>query len=296
LLVCLALAAPRTAAAQTFLQDIPVDCGAGGLISTALAAITDRDGPNRIRLTGICSAEDVDIVGFNRLTIQGGATIKRRFSTFNSRSLTLRSLWFNFTGVPGTVVSLNDSQAVLDNVTVQGAAGDGIILRSGSHLAFAGARSTVTQSGNHGIDAAGGSVVNVVNVTISGNANIGARIYDAASVTLSNQLNGADAGVEVAGNGGGGIEVVGGTLTTDEWTTSAALVNIHDNMGAGISVASGIATITGQSAWPTTPAATLAATSTCSAPRWRSATVSRSPATLLRSSTRMCSSTAATAW
>jgi hypothetical protein len=105
LLTCLAfvliLCGVRPAAAQTttinqtscingtgscltggFLQSLAVDCslaGAAGRISTALASIADRNGPNLITVSNTCSAEVVNIVGFNRLTVQGssGATITK---------------------------------------------------------------------------------------------------------------------------------------------------------------------------------------------------------------------------
>jgi pectate lyase len=71
--------------------------GQAGKISTALASIQDRNGPNRITVTGTCSAENVNVFGFNRLTIQGGAgaTINNRALTItNSRNVTLKSLTF----------------------------------------------------------------------------------------------------------------------------------------------------------------------------------------------------------
>src|SRR5262245_25472476 len=56
-----------------FLQDLTVSCGAGfpaNQVSTVLAQITDRNGPNRITLSG-SGCGGVGIVGFNRLTIVG---------------------------------------------------------------------------------------------------------------------------------------------------------------------------------------------------------------------------------
>src|SRR4051794_26443748 len=93
-----------------FLQDLAVDCsvaGAAGMINTALAQLTDRNGPNRITVSNPCTA-GVSVVGFNRLIIDGGtgATITRGMNVVNSRGVTLRSLTFNFSGVFGVNLSL----------------------------------------------------------------------------------------------------------------------------------------------------------------------------------------------
>jgi hypothetical protein len=72
-----------------FLQSLTVDCNAGGKISTALASIADRNGPNLIAVSGTCSAEGVSVTGFNRLTIQGPATITRGTNIVQSRSITI---------------------------------------------------------------------------------------------------------------------------------------------------------------------------------------------------------------
>jgi len=60
-------------------------------INNALATIQDRNGPNRITLNGICE-EGGNIVGFNRLTIDGGtgATMKGSWVVTNSRGITFR--------------------------------------------------------------------------------------------------------------------------------------------------------------------------------------------------------------
>src|SRR5438067_1802902 len=118
ILVSVLLCGARSAAAQTtiinqtscvgncltngFLQDLFVDCNAGQHIFVALASIADRNGPNRITVSGTC-AEPLSVVGFNRLTIQGTpATITRGFSAINSRSLVLRSLTFDFASALGS--------------------------------------------------------------------------------------------------------------------------------------------------------------------------------------------------
>jgi hypothetical protein len=131
-----------------FLQDLAVDCsvaGAAGRINTALASISDRNGPNRITVTGARGSEGVNIVGFNRLTIEGvgGATITRPVSILDSRSILLKSLTVNLTGVVGTL-ALNGSAVALDGVTVQSALGNGVSVGHGSVLGFTGVPSLIT--------------------------------------------------------------------------------------------------------------------------------------------------------
>jgi len=126
---------PRPVSAQTTLnqttcvpgpasclaQTIAVDCNAGGRINTALASITDRDALNVITVAGTCSAEVVNITGFNRLTIQGngGATITTGMNVSSSRNVMLRSLTFALSN-PGGFLGLAASSVALDGVTVQG--------------------------------------------------------------------------------------------------------------------------------------------------------------------------------
>src|SRR5262245_37702391 len=84
---------------NNFLQDLTVDCaaaGSAGRLSTALASLADRSGPNRISISGACSVEVTNIVGFDRLTIQGnpGSSILRGWNIVDSRLITLKSLTF----------------------------------------------------------------------------------------------------------------------------------------------------------------------------------------------------------
>src|SRR4051812_48544798 len=65
-----------------------VDCAIGQKVSTALATITDRNGPNIINVSGTCN-EGVNIVGHNRLTIAGSATFTQPFNVNNSRNILL---------------------------------------------------------------------------------------------------------------------------------------------------------------------------------------------------------------
>ena len=104
------------AAAQ--LQTINVDCAAGGTVQGALAAITDRDGPNQINVSGICNG-GFNVNGFNRLTIQGGATISltgnQNIFLSDSHSINLTNLLVN----GGAGVTLAASRATFTNVTVR---------------------------------------------------------------------------------------------------------------------------------------------------------------------------------
>ena len=243
-----------------FLQDLAVDCsvaGSAGKLSTALASIADRNGPNRITLAGICNNENPTVVGFNRLTIQGGATLSRGLSIINSRSITLKSLLFNLATAPGGNLSVNSSNVVLDGVTVQSAQFNyGINVGSGSQLGFTGAPSFITGNGFSGINVGAGSLVNVVNVTISNNGlqrggefeGSGIVAHNGASVSLANQIsvNGVrvDAPVDISGHPKQGILVQGGTLSTDA-ESGSALIHVHDNNDVGLELDGGIATMNG---------------------------------------------------
>ncbi len=228
-----------------FLQDLAVDCsaaGAAGRINTALSSIADRNGPNRITVSGTCNA-GVNIVGFNGLTIQGsaGATITRPFIVLNSRSIALKSMTFNFDGVFNGSLNLNDAGVALDGVTVQSSPGDGINVGLGSNLGFSGAPSLITGNGGDGINIGVGSRANVANVTISNNGR-GIKAQNGGSLNLSNQVNGVDAPVDISGNRNAGIEIEGGSLTTG--AEGPALIRIHHNGELGL-VVSGSANVEG---------------------------------------------------
>jgi hypothetical protein len=234
-----------------FIQDVAVDCaaaGPAGQISTALAQITDRDGPNRIRVSNTCNV-GFNVVGFNRLTIEGNpsATLTKGTNIINSRNITLKSLTFDFGQQPMNV-ALNDSQVFLDGVTVQNSAANGGISVGGSGLGFAGAPSLITANLCDGINAGAGSVVVVANVTISNNGvangcgsqRNGIHVHNGGSVNLVNQIliNGVvtDRAVDISGSGKDGIDVEGGTLTTSA-EDGSALIRIHDNAGPGLEIA-----------------------------------------------------------
>jgi hypothetical protein len=237
--------------AAGFLQDLNVDCSIPGPnINLALATIQDRNGPNRITLSGICE-EGGDIVGFNRLTIDGGtgATMKGLWRLTNSRAITIRTVLINFSGIlPGGSLDLNASQLTLDHVTVQGSAnGNGINVSSGSQLGFTGQPSVITGNFNSGIDVGAGSIANIVNVTISNNGLSGVSAHNGGSIILANQflsggqtLNGA---VDIFGNGalhpdnGSGIQLSGASLTTDpDLVDGPGAIHIHNNLGQGLAV------------------------------------------------------------
>src|SRR5262245_52281129 len=60
--------------ANGFKQSIAVTCPAPPgtpSLANALAMITDRNGPNRITITGSCGGVFATIVGHNRLTLEG---------------------------------------------------------------------------------------------------------------------------------------------------------------------------------------------------------------------------------
>jgi len=82
------------------LQTLTVTCGgSGGFpdLASALSTIADRNGPNTINISGVCTA-GVNLVGFNRLVIQGGTfnLPPGQFLGINaSRSITLNHLILN---------------------------------------------------------------------------------------------------------------------------------------------------------------------------------------------------------
>src|SRR3954464_14551266 len=68
---CFGPGGPANCQAAGNLQTVVVDCNAGGRIDTALASIQDREGPNRIQVSGTCGGGLIQVTGFDRLTIAG---------------------------------------------------------------------------------------------------------------------------------------------------------------------------------------------------------------------------------
>jgi hypothetical protein len=243
-----------------FLQSLTVNCAAGERISNALASLTDRNGPNLITISGgICNAEVVNVVGFNRLTIQGPGSIDRATNIVNSRQVTLRKLLFNFATAPGDNITLSGAAVTLDNVTVENTSFTaGINVFQQSSLGFAGA-SAITGNGAYGIDVSGGSLATVANVTISNNGHgtgvggqkDGIRAHNGGSVILANVVRDAtgnlvDGPVDISLNGGDGIKVDGGHLSSNaEGGSANALVHIHDNTGVGVEIGDGAVELDG---------------------------------------------------
>jgi hypothetical protein len=238
-----------------FLKDLSVNCGASGqarLISTALSQIEDRNGPNRITISGTCNEVPI-ITGFNRLRIEGsGGAIMRGTQFRNSRDIVLKSLTITSIG-GGNGLFLTSSSVVLDGVTVQ-VGGNGINLSFQSFLGFTGALSNISGNGLAGILAAGGSAVNLANVTVSNNGSQGGGgtvtssgvvVTGGSSVLLFSKLGNADAPVDISGNVKGGILVDTGTLGMG-LTSPTAPIHIHGNGGAGLGVENGHAVISGQ--------------------------------------------------
>jgi hypothetical protein len=228
-----------------FLQDLTVNCaGAHGTeVSTALAQITDRNGPNRITLSG-GNCGGFGIVGFNNLTIVGDGLPAGGFWRFvNSRNILLRSITFDFSVQPGNL-NMQGSQVTFDGVTVKNSlSGEGAVALVGSALGFTGAPSLITGNSDSGIELDSASHLSVANVTISNNQGHGIRVRG-GSVNLANQipLNGVitDRPVDISGNGKTGIAMEGGTLTQGAWNGNAA-IHIHHNVDTGLQVLGGAA-------------------------------------------------------
>jgi hypothetical protein len=236
------------------LQDLSVDCslaGAAGLINTALAQITDRNGPNRITVSNTCTAL-VNITGFNRLTIQGIGTITNAVSISNSRNVTIKGLTFDFATQGGNFI-INGSQVTFDGVTIKNSPSGvgGVSIQSGS-LTFSGNANKVQSNVCTGISVGPGGFVSVGNVTISGNgqgpncgdSRDGIKVRNGGSVFLANGVvNGGfvDAPVDISGNGGAGISLEGPTTLTSGAQGGSAVIHIHNNSDPGIVMFGGAA-------------------------------------------------------
>lgn len=235
-----------------FLQDLAVDCtnAHGTEVSTALAQITDRNGPNRLRLSG-GNCGGFRIVGFNRLTIEGdGSPMGGFWGVIDSRQVLFKSVTFDFSVQFGNV-SLQGSEVTFDGVTVKNARDvsggpEFAVGLAQSSLSFTGAPSLITNNPCVGISVGAGSRLNLANVTVSNNGlgpscpnhRNGIRVRDGGSVLLSNQINVLgnllDAPVDISGNGpDGGLDVAGGAIEGHA-KTGNAMIRIHDNLGPGL--------------------------------------------------------------
>ena len=246
-----------------FLQDLTVNCANahGTEVSTALAQITDRNGPNRITLSG-GNCGGFRIVGFNRLTIVGdGSALGGFWGFIDSHNILLKSMTFDFS-VQFGYVNIQDSDVTFDGVTVKNArVGGGLpdfaVGLAESSLSFTGAPSLITNNPCVGIGVGVGSRLNVANVTVSNNGlgqgcgslRSGIRVRDGGSVILANRINGigglVDAPVDISGNGsGGGLDVAGGSLS-EAAEGGNAMIRIHDNVGPGLQLGASSAEIEG---------------------------------------------------
>jgi hypothetical protein len=205
-----------------------------------LASITDRNGPNRITITGSCTNVSATIVGHNRLTLEGPVTI-RSLLIVNSTNVTLKSLTVD-AATGGPAVTLNGSEVVLDGTTVRGSCCDvgGVTLLANSVLSGSlNALSTITANIASGVDVGAGSVLNAVNITISNNGRQGVYAHNGGAVNLisrSRVFPGPfmNTPLDISGNDDEGIELEGGTLTTS--AEGGGLIHIHDNGASGLDI------------------------------------------------------------
>jgi hypothetical protein len=235
--------------ASGFKQSIAVTCPGSPNIGQALASITDRNGPNRITITGSCGTQFATIVGHNRLTLEGPVTI-RGLAIINSRAITLKSMTFD-AGAGGPALTLNGSEVVLEGTTITGSCCDngGVTLLANSILSGSvNALSTITGNFGSGVDVGGGSVLNALNMTISNNAMQGIHAHDGGTVNLNGRPRvfpapAVNRPIDISGNGDEGIELEGGTLNGS--SEGGGLIHIHDNGATGLDIGSGFAGLEG---------------------------------------------------
>jgi hypothetical protein len=214
------------------LQEIAVNCSAGGKISTALASIADREGPNTINVSGTCN-ESLSINGFNRLAIQGG-TITKGVTVQNSGLITFRGQTFDF---GGAAMNLNvlEGRVLLDGVTIKNSAVYGLGVSALGVVNFGGIPSVITGNGGNGIFVNGGHVA-LTNTTVSNNGGSqdgdnrdGIQVVNGGVLVITNVANGADGPVDISGNQGLGIHLDSSTLQVNAQDHPNALVHIHGN-------------------------------------------------------------------
>jgi len=193
-----------------------VDCGnpspppgTYSSISGALSALSFI-GPNTINVTGTC-AESLNLTGYQNLTIQatslGAATLSpgnpnsAAFSLTSSRLIVFRRLILK----RGVRIG-RDSEATLDNCTVEDSTGAGVNV---------GPQAIVTVSGS----------------TLQNNAAAGLRATSNSSVILGG--NNLSQAVLITGNSGGGISGDGSAIDLN------GNVTIENNNGNGLAVTGG---------------------------------------------------------
>jgi hypothetical protein len=241
----------QSAAAETR----AVDCGAGGIVNNELRSFANRSTPNVLNVSGICD-QDVNIIGFTSLTVQGPGSLWRNVSIQNSIVL-LKTLLINFnqSTAPFATVSLTQSTVMLDGVTVENSLHNhGVVVGPNSVLNFGSTNhSGITGNGGSGIYIDGGSA-RVSNVTISNNGTdpgwggvrSGIRIDNGGDVVLANRTNGVATSVDIFGNHKNGVALdTGGSLDTDAESNNGGSIHIHDNGDIGVEIDGGSAHING---------------------------------------------------
>lgn len=230
-----------------------VNCSTGN-VNTELQAFANRGTPNLLNITGICD-QDVNILGFTSLTVQGPGSLWRNVSIQNS-TVVLRTLLINFNqaAAPFATVNLTQSTVMLDGVTIENSLHNhGVVVGPNSVLNFGPSNpNTITGNGGSGIYVDAGSV-RVANVTISNNGSdpgwggvrAGIRIDNGGHVVLANRINNAATNVDIFGNHKQGVALdTGGTLDTDA-ESNLGTVHIHDNGDVGVEVGGGAAHLNG---------------------------------------------------
>lgn len=218
------------------LQMQNVDCSAGQKISTALASMTDRNGPNIINLSGTCN-EPMNIVGFNRLTVAGSATLMQPVNINGSGNISLNDL--TIAGPNGLFVGA--STANITNVTVRNSNGHGIVVAGGSNLLLNGIApgNVITNNAFDGINIGPGSSVGIGgNETITSNGWSGVAVHDGGQANItSGNVNGV---VDISNNGESGVQA---ELQSSVYLRAiqvgaggSPMIHIHGNGSNGVEI------------------------------------------------------------
>lgn len=206
--------------------NVTVDCAHGGSVQQALdqnALAPSID----ITIDGTC--KEVVTVAHNDVTLEAGtagsgiqAPTSNGYAVLLNGASRVQLVGLTLSGGANTLVSASSASFYANNVTVTGAAHNGVDVISNSSGTFDGG--SITGSGAQGMQAVDGGMLTLTNGTVvSGNGDVGVTAGNAANL----QLGDAD----IHDNGGGGVQAFSGSLVdTGSGTT------ISNNTGWGVQV------------------------------------------------------------